>query len=305
MSETHQTTDSGSSSGTTTQTSTANGGAAGAGGAAAAPEPKFWEGFADKSLAQSNSVTRWPSVEEMAKGYVSLEKRFGVPPERRIDLPEDMTKPEAMREVMGKLGLPEKPDGYGFKLPEGASEADNAMLGKYTEAAHKAGVPTAQAREMLNWWVEQNAAAQTAAAEALTARKAEGESALKTAFGAAYDDRMREAKNLLTRYDPEGKTGLSADNLTTFPAWTQMLIRMSDRMQEPGGLPQGGAPEGGERPMTPAQAQAQLNTFELDQAKQAALHDGKHPAHKAVLAERTKLLEAANPRPAAPVTVAR
>ena len=250
-------------------------------------------------------MTRWKSVEELAKGYVSLEQRFGVPPERRIDLPEDMTKPEAMRPVFEKLGLPEKPDGYGFKLPEGASEADNAMLGKYVEAAHKAGVPTPQARQMLDWWVEQNAAAQTAAAEALTVRKSEGESAFKSAFGGAYDDRMREAKNLLTRYDPEGKTGLTADNLTTFPAWTQMLIRMSDRMQEPGGLPQGGAPEGEERPLTPAQAKAALNTFAMDQAKQLALFDPKHPSHKAVLAERSKLLEAANPRGEATTTAVR
>jgi hypothetical protein len=300
MSETHQTPGSESSPQTTTQTSTANQPNGGA-----APEPKFWESFADKSLAESNSVTRWPSVEEMAKGYVSLEKRFGVPPERRIDLPEDMTKPEALREVMTKLGLPEKPDGYGFKLPEGASEQDNAMLGKYVEAAHKAGVPTPQAKQMLDWWVEQNAAAQTAAAQALTQRKTEGEGALKTAFGGAYEDRMREAKNLLTRYDPEGKTGLTADNLTTFPAWTQMLIRMSDRMQEPGGLPAGEPPEGGERPLTPAQAKAQLNTFNLDQAKQLALFDPKHPSHKAVLAERTKLLEAANPRGEAPTIAVR
>jgi hypothetical protein len=297
MSETHQTPGSEQSSATTTQTSTpsANGGAA--------PEPAFWEGFTDKSLAQSNSVTRWKSVEEMAKGYVNLEQRFGVPPERRIDLPEDMTKPEAMREVFTKLGLPEKPEGYGFKLPEGASEQDNAMLGKYVEAAHKAGVPTSQAKQMLDWWVEQNAAAQTAAAEALTARKTEGETQLKTAFGGAYEARMREAKNLLGRYDPEGKTGLTADNLTTFPAWTQMLIRMSDRMQEPGGLPNGELPDG-ERPLTPAQAQAQLNTFNLDQAKQLALFDPKHPSHKAVVEERNKLLTAAHPRGEAPAAIA-
>jgi hypothetical protein len=249
-------------------------------------------------------VTKFKTAEDMARSYVALEGRFGVPPERRIDLPEDMTNAEAMRAVYGKLGLPEKADGYGFKLAEGATESDTAMLGKYVEKAHQVGLPTEQAKQMLEWWVSENAAAQQASAQALETRKTEGEASLKTAFGGAFDARMREAKNLLSRYDPEGKTGLTADNLTTFPAWTQMLIRMADRMAEPEGQPSG-AVEGEERPMTPAQAKAALNVFELDQAKQKALFDDKHPAHKAVLAERSKLLEAANPRPATPVLAVR
>ena len=299
MSDTHQATTGSeqSSPAPTTQTSTPNAGGAAANGGAA-PAPAFWEGFADKSLTQSNSVTRWKSVEELARGYVNLEQRFGVPPERRIDLPEDPANAEAMRAVWTKLGAPEKADGYGFKLADGATEGDTAMLGKYVAKAHEVGLPTPQARAMLEWWVEQNQAAQTAQAEALTQRKTEGESALKTAFGGAYDDRMREAKNLLSRYDPDGKTGLTADNLTTFPAWTQMLIRMSDRMQEPGGLPPGSQPDE-VRPLTPGQANAALNALALDDAKQKALFDPKHPSHAAVLAERTKLLEAAHPRPGA------
>ena len=238
----------------------------------------------------------------MARSYVNLEGRFGVPAERRIDLPEDMSNEEAMRPVWGKLGLPEKPDGYGFKLAEGATETDNAMLGKYVEAAHKVGLPIAQARQMLDWWVNENAAAQQAAADALTQRKSEGEASLKSAFGNAYDDRMREAQNLLKRYDPEGKTGLTAENLTTFPAWTQMLIRLSDRMAEPGdvSLPLGQT-EQADRPLTPAQANARLSAFNLDQGKQTALFDPSHPSHKVVLEERRKLLEAAHPAPAGPV----
>jgi hypothetical protein len=232
----------------------------------------------------------------MARGYVNLEKRFGVPEDRRIDLPEDMANEAAMRPVWSRLGLPGTPEGYAFKLGDGANEADNALLGKYVEQAHKAGLPTGQARQMLEWWVQMNADAQKASAEALTQRKTDGEAALKTAFGGAYEDRMREAKNLLGRYDPEGKTGLTADTLTTFPAWTQMLIRMSDRMQEPGGMEQGET-ETAERPLTPAQANARLGEFNLDEAKQTALFDNRHPAHKTVVAERNKLLEAANPRP--------
>jgi hypothetical protein len=293
MSDTHPPTGSEPSS-TTTTTSPAPAPSQTNGGAA--PPPAFWEGFTDKTLAASPSVTRWGSVEELANGYVSLEKRFGIPENRRIDLPEDMANDEAMRPVWSRLGLPGAPEGYGFKLGEGSTEADNAMLGKYIAQAHKVGLPTAQARQMLEWWVAENAAAQRASAEQMAQRKTDGETALKEAFGGAYDARLREAGNLLKRYDPEGKTGLTPETLTTFPAWTQMLIRMSDRMQEPGGM-EPGETEQADRPLTPAQANAKLAEFNLDEAKREALFDANHPAHKAVLAERTKLLEAANPRP--------
>lgn len=289
MSDTHQATTSEPSSATTSPTATSNGGEP--------PAAAFWESFGDKQLAGNQTVTKFKSAEEMARSYVALEGRFGVAPERRIDLPEDMTNAEAMRGVYAKLGMPEKAEGYGFKLAEGASENDTQMLGKYIEQAHKVGLPTAQARGMLEWWVQMNADSQKAQAEALTLRKSEGEAALKQAFGGAYEARMREARILLSRYDPEGKTGLSADSLTTFPAWTQMLIRMADRMAEPEGSLAGGETEETERPLTPGQAQARLNEMALDEAKQAALFDAGHPSHRAVLEERKKLLEAANPRP--------
>jgi hypothetical protein len=302
MSDTHLASPPASSSPTPTTAPTSTSPPAvnpGSGAPAGAAPAAFYEGFGDKGLAANRSVTKFNSAEELAQGYVNLEARFGVPAERRVDLPEDMTNAEQMRGVWTKLGLPEKADGYGFKLGPEATAADTAMLGRYIEQAHKVGLPTAQAREMLDWWVGMNAEAQAAQAQQLTDRRAAGEAELKAAFGNAYEARMREATNLLARYDPQGKTGLKADQLTTFPAWTQMLIRMAERMAEPEGgqLPGGFGEGGGERPLTPAQAQAQLAAFNLDGAKQQALFNDKHPSHAAVLAERTRLLEAANPRP--------
>jgi hypothetical protein len=293
MSDTHQTTGSEQSSGTTTsQTSPsqANGGAP--------PAEPYYANFANKALAAETSITRWANVEELANGYVNLEKRFGIPEQRRIDLPEDMADAEAMKPVWSRLGLPGTPEGYNFKLADGATEGDTAMLGKYIAKAHEVGLPTPQARAMLEWWIAENGAAHQAAEDAMTQRRADGEQRLQKSFGNAYDARMREVKNLLTRYDPKGETGLTAENLSTFPAWTEMLIRMSDRMAEPeGGL--GGETDQTDRPMTPGQASAKLNELALDEAKQAALFDEKHPGHKAVVEERKKLLEAANPRPGA------
>lgn len=287
MSDTHQPTSSEPSSQATSTTATSSNGAE-------PPPAAFYEAFADKQLAADPRLHRFASGEELAKSYIALEHRFGIPPERRIDLPEDMANDEQMREaVWSRLGLPGTPEGYNLKLAEGASAEDTQLLGSFLGAAHKAGVPTPQAKAMLEWWVGESRARLQASNEAFAQRKADGEAELRKAFGNAYDDRMREAANILKRYDPEGKTTLTAEMLTTVPHWTQMLIRMSDRMAEPeGGLGGLAETEATERPLTPAQAQGKLNEFNLDQAKQQALHDAKHPAHAAVLAERNRLLSA-------------
>jgi hypothetical protein len=83
--------------------------AAGGGGSAA-----YYESFTNEGLRTNPSVQNFKTVEELAHGYVSLEKRFGIDPARRLDLPAD---PERQRRHAGgvfeKLGLPEKPTATG------------------------------------------------------------------------------------------------------------------------------------------------------------------------------------------------
>lgn len=276
----------------------AGGAGGGAGGAPAGGAPQaYWDSFQDEGVRTSPSIQRYKTAEDLAKGYVNLEARFGVAPERRLDLPADMNDAAAMRAVWSKLGLPEKPDGYGLRLDDKATDADKASFGEFVDAMHKAGAPTSFVKAAHDWFTgasqKINAAAEQRAAERRTA----GEAALKQEWGSAYDARVREIDVALQKYDPKGESGLTKENLAQFPGVARFVMGMLNRMAEPGtdGARSGEADTGG-RGMTPNEAKAALRTLNADPVKMKALNDKSDPGHNTVLEERRKLLLAANPQ---------
>lgn len=272
---------------------------AGGGGGAADPAPaagaaaKAWfESFADEQIRTDPTIQRHKGPEDLAKAHVALLKRFGVEPERRLDLPTDPNDAAAMREVWAKLGLPDKPEGYGISLDgiEGATEADKSMLAKFTAFAHEKGMPAGFAKAAFEFWTGESAAAQAAAQAQLAERKTAGEAALKTEFGGAFDTRMREIGNLLKTADPKGESGLTAENLAMYPGVTKVLANLVNRMAEPGNPGGNNSDPAGARMMTPSEAAAAYRTFQADEGKTKALHDRNNPGHAAAIKERNRLL---------------
>lgn len=271
----------------------AEGGAGGAGGAGAAAgsAAAYYEAFGDNDLKTHPSVHRYKTPEELAKAYVNLEKRFGVNPDQRIDLPTDPNDKAAMRAVFSKLGLPEKPEGYGMALDDKATDADRAMLGDFTTKAHELGLPADMAKGVMDFWMGKVGEAQAAQVAAQEARATEGKATLAKEWGAAQDSKTKEVTGLLEKYG-EG-TGLTKENLHQFPQVALMLGKMVDRMAEPGvmdGKPGEMARGGfeGQR-LSPAQAGAALRSLEADPIKSAALFDNTHAMHASVIAERNRL----------------
>lgn len=270
---------------------------AGAGGAGAGDA--WYSGIANEAVRTSPSIQSFKDVPTLAEAYVSLEKRFGIEPSRRLDLPADPNDAPGMRAVYTRLGLPEKPDGYGIDLGAGATDADKAMLGKATEAFHKIGLPAGMAKEVVAFWAEQNDAAAAAQAEGRTARVTDGTAQLKAAFGAAYDQTTKQVDLLLERYgDDDNRAALKgAEGQAMYPGMTKTLAKLATRMAEPGTQGLGGGSDGG-GVMTPDQAAAAVRTLEGDPVKGAALRDKNHAQHAAVVAERSRLLVMKEAKPA-------
>lgn len=237
-------------------------------------------------------VHRFTSAEELARGYVNLEKRFGVDPNRRIDLPADPNDAEGMRAVFAKLGLPDKPDGYGLTLDDKATDADKTMLTDFTAKAHELGIPASQAKGIMDFWMQKTAAAKAAETEAFNHAATEGMATLKKDWGAGFDGRLKEVGGLIKQYGGEALVAeLDGDKLGRYPNLAKMLGAMLDRMAEPGG-PGGGSGDAAaaDRLPTPDQAKAMARALEADPIKGKALVDPQHPMHKATVAERSRLL---------------
>lgn len=268
----------------------AGGGAAGGGdgGAAAA----WYEGLTDEGLKTNPSLQNFKTLDEIAKGYVSLEKRFGIEPNRRLDLPADPNDAEAMRAVYERLGAPKDADGYGFKLDDKATEGDKALVGGFSKLGHEIGLSVTQAQKLMTFMGDQVKADTEAQATAMATRAAEGKAALQKEFGQAFEARSREIDGLVAKYaEPELAEALKGEKLHGFPNLAKFLGKVLERMAEPGSA--GGQAGDGARQegvMTPAQAKAAVATLEGDSVKGKALREKDHPQHKAVVAERQVLL---------------
>jgi hypothetical protein len=253
-----------------------------------APAPAFYEAFKSEAIRTSPSIQRFADPEALSEAYLHLERRFGIDPNRRLDLPADPKDAAAMDAVWNRLGRPEKPDGYKFELTADATDTDKALVSSYAETAHKLGLTAEQARGAMAFLVEQQGKAAEANAAAFAAAAEAGRAALKGEWGQAYDTRVKEIGAVVAKYGDEALIKeLDANGLGNYPNLAKMLSRMVERMQEPGvaGGNSGDA-AAADRALTPSQAKAAVRALDTN----PALRDRDHPQHRAVVEERRKLL---------------
>lgn len=96
-------------------------GAGNGGGAAAAswadsfdPETKGW--IESKGLTKFDAQKVLP---ELAKGWRGAESKLGVPAEQLARIPKDENDADGLKAYLGKLGVPETPEGYEIKQEQG------------------------------------------------------------------------------------------------------------------------------------------------------------------------------------------
>lgn len=170
-------------------------------GAAAVPGavPTWYDGFKSPENKGFVQTKGFDSPEMVIESYKGLEKLMGVPKDRLMTLPEDRSKPEAVKEmeaIFSKLGKPESADKYDFgEMPKDSPTASKEFIDWAKNAFHKANLTSDQAKSVIAEWNQQ----QTQAFKAQT--EAEGKAAetnfndLKANWGNAYDQKLSIAKS--------------------------------------------------------------------------------------------------------------
>lgn len=187
----------------------------------------------------------WKSPNDTIKSYADLERQFTDISSKALTPPTDDAKPEDLDAFFGKLGMPEKAEGYDFKMPEGLPadlpyDADFAK--EFKAMARDARLPAKQAQALHDAYVKNFAAKMQAGAEAQAKAKAEAEqkafAELSTAWGAPDSESHKEKIGFVARAleqsgikDEAVAMGLmDAQGFTAYPKMAQFLALAGERL---------------------------------------------------------------------------
>lgn len=161
-----------------------------------------WTAALDEETRATAAAKGWKSPADAAKAYLHSQRSFSELQQKALVPPGDDAKPEELDAFYAKLGRPEKPDGYEFKLPEGLPEAfpyDATMADKFKNWAHQAGIPSKQAQTLHDQYVKDIAAQMTAAQEAQAKVIEQSHEALVKAWGDPSSETYKRNQELANR----------------------------------------------------------------------------------------------------------
>jgi len=165
------------------------------------------------------------SAEQKESFYQKLVDVPGV-----IRVPGDGASEEQIKQFKSQLGVPETPDSYSIKVPEG-TQLDAEYIQSVTKRGHELNLTNDQ----LNKIVADDLAQQASTAEAYTDYVNKSREALKSIWSSDYDTRVAGATNAMRIYAqqmPEFSDELQsvADN----PLFVKMLSDLGENLQEKG-----------------------------------------------------------------------
>ena len=243
-------------------------------------EPTSWMPLSDEqretapeSIKNLLESKKWTSFDEIANGYVDLEKILGRG--EHIFKPESPDDAEGWTKYWGQLGVPSTADGYEFEADE-AVPFDEDILNRFKAFVHKQHYTKEQAagavqfqREIIKDVIAANEAQEAADAETEEASKEAVRKALKQKVGGevAYQNMIIDARRVadeLGIYQTLEKKGLASD-----PEIIIMLETIKNKTAE-----------GVIAPSTPLQPTKSLQE-ELEEIKKSEAFNQKfHSKHK-------------------------
>lgn len=229
-----------------------------------------------------------PRIEDLGKGYMSLEKLLG---REKIPMPTSDDDTEGWDRVYKAIGRPDKIDDYEFDrptLPEDLPYDEDAEK-NFRTWAHVNGLSKKQARALYDGYVKTQVERHAAWHEQSKRQRGELEQALIREHGTKIEAVKQSAYAVMSEYaDDEFRQYLDQSGLGNDPRMVRFLHKIAKRT-------------GGEVRLKGAPVQ-QANPQDLDRAisefrskNSKVLHDKSHPDHKRTVAEFTRLFEARYP----------
>lgn len=219
-----------------------------------------------KGWAQNRGYTNLKADEalpKIAEGFWNAEKKMGVPADRVLKLPEDMTDPEALAPVYDRLGRPESPDKYELAAPEGV-QTEEAFVNWARNAFYKAGLTQAQAKAVFEDYMgfenEYFSNVETNSAEESQAQ----ELALKKEWGNAFQQNTAIAGAAANQLGVTTEEVDAIQEALGFDRTMKLFHQIGSRTMEPNLLNGGQNNDGMGSAMTPEAAKQRIEELKAD-----------------------------------------
>jgi hypothetical protein len=105
-----------------------------------------WFNQLDEEYRTNPNVTKYDSMNEMAKGLINQSALIG---KKGIIRPGEDATPEEMGEYFNSIGRPAESSGYKYEPIEGAPEVDSDAMASFTEFAHQKGFTQEQYQSVI------------------------------------------------------------------------------------------------------------------------------------------------------------
>jgi hypothetical protein len=183
----------------------------------------------------------------VVEAYRNLEKLRGVPEDRLLKLPEKEDDAQGWETVYQKLGKPAKPEDYKFQMQD-------QEFGKWAQSTfHELGLTTKQAEKLVTKWNGFQENAVKGQQETYHQKLNQEETALKSEWGAAYDQNINVAKQAAMGLGVDPSTVDALEKTMGFAATIKFMHSLGTKLGE-GAYVSGGKQTGFGGAMTPEAA---------------------------------------------------
>ena len=155
-------------------------------GTEAAAGGEWWSGLQDEGNRKIVESKGWKDPDTAIKSYSELEKRLTDVSSKALTPPAPDAPQEQWDAFYAKLGRPEKPEAYEFKLPEDLPQDmpyDSEGAKEYQQWAHEAGLTPKQAQILHDRFARRTAGQYQQQAQAFDQRTTSATEALTKAWG--------------------------------------------------------------------------------------------------------------------------
>ena len=230
-------------------------------------------------LGQEPSLQTFDSVDKLAKSYVNLVKKMGVPAEQLLRLPGEG---EPMDDVYNALGRPEDHNGYNL------GDFEPEQTENFRQFAHELGLNNQQAETIYQAYQQDIAERDQASQQNFEQFEVDNLNALQQEWGDQFNHNLEMARRAFMNFaTPEAVQIVEETGMGNHPELLKVFARIGEVLAEDSVLPgTNNSVLGG---MNAASAQEQINSLMSDKDFRSSYMDAYDPNHQEAVAKMTKL----------------